>query len=79
VFKFLKENIPHIDKKQVPFVVNQEPGLKKAIQDSFPNSPIIVVGSEVFQAPLKPVERWRDPYMGRPAHMPYKDITPPRN
>ena len=40
LFKFLKEKIPRIDKKQVPFVVDQEPGLKEAIQNNFPNCPI---------------------------------------
>jgi hypothetical protein len=41
LLKFLKEKILRIDKKQVPFVVDQEPGLKKAIQNNFPNCPIM--------------------------------------
>ena len=43
LFTFLKEKIPGIDKKQVPFVVDQEPGLKMAIQNNFPNCPIVVL------------------------------------
>ncbi|CAC5425346.1 unnamed protein product [Mytilus coruscus] len=41
LFKFLKDKIPRIDKKQIPFVIDQEPGLKRAIQDTFPNCPIM--------------------------------------
>ena len=41
LFKFLKEKIPRIDKKQVPFVVDQKPGLKKTIQNNFPNCPVM--------------------------------------
>jgi hypothetical protein len=41
LFKFLKEKIPRIDKKQVPFVDDKEPGLKKAIQNNFPNCSIM--------------------------------------
>ena len=33
LFKYLKDKIPRLDKKKIPFVVDQEPGLKKAIQE----------------------------------------------
>jgi transposase-like protein len=41
LFKYLKDKIPRLDKKKIPFVVDQEPGLKKAIQECFPNCPIM--------------------------------------
>ena len=41
LFNFLKTKIPKIDKKKIPFVTDQEPGLKKAIQNTFPNCPIM--------------------------------------
>ena len=40
LFKYLNK-IPRLDKKKIPFVVDQEPGLKKAIQGIFPNCPIM--------------------------------------
>jgi hypothetical protein len=41
LFKYLKDKIPRLDKKKIPFVVDQEPGLKKAIQEICPNCPIM--------------------------------------
>ena len=41
LFKYLKDKIPLVDKKKIPFVVDQEPGLKKVIQEIFPNCPIM--------------------------------------
>jgi hypothetical protein len=41
LFKYLKDKIPLVDKKKIPFVDDQEPGLKKAIQEMFPTCPIM--------------------------------------
>jgi hypothetical protein len=41
LLNFLKSKIPKLDKKKIPFVLDQEPGLKKAIKNTFPNCPIM--------------------------------------
>jgi hypothetical protein len=41
LFNFLKSKIPKLDKKKIPFVLDQEPGLKETIKNTFPNCPIM--------------------------------------